>query len=367
MVILWLGFLALKSNQHRVVKTPVFGSVVFAKLVGAAGSLLSLEIMSCDDIEILGADLKNLPPFPPLEPYYAGPLGAASHMNSTRGDPTGEYGISLREEILQVIEEWKKPRPVPVLDPTESEPFMERRDGRGPGRFLPIKKEPTYNIMKLVNNMIFGIPEETKEGYACLLAVEFKAINDLRLQLLLRELEDPLIFIHEKKISSVNAFMRALELALRRQKPLLIMAKDVDSEALATIILNKLRAGIKLWSTYIKRPMVLIGASLGTVVTIDLSVKYPEAINTFSNFGCLSRCCRLLSSTGNLATLPKAVAYAEVSISKEDIVILDGAGQKKSIEERCEQIKSLSTFDYDKEKLQERIAKISGGVTEIHV
>ncbi|KAM3281974.1 U4/U6 small nuclear ribonucleoprotein Prp31 [Capsicum chacoense] len=203
--------LALDSAKKKVVDfvenrmgylapniTVVFGSVVAAKLVGAAGSLLSLEKMSCDDIELLVADLKNLPPFPPLEPYYVGPLGAgyinqcglckgtlpdfriqtyqrlakksklAAHMDSTRGEPTGEYGRSLREEILQVIEEWKKPCPVPVPDPTESEPYKKRRGGRGPGRFLPIRKKPTYNIMKLVNNMIFGIPEKPKEGYGML-------------------------------------------------------------------------------------------------------------------------------------------------------------------------------------------------------
>ncbi|KAF3625522.1 hypothetical protein FXO38_06207 [Capsicum annuum] len=173
--------LALDSAKKKVVDfvenrmgylapnlTVVFGSVVAAKLVGAAGSLLSLEKMSCDDIELLVADLKNLPPFPPLEPYYVGPLGAAAHMDSTRGEPTGEYGRSLREEILQVIEEWKKPCPVTVPDPTESEPYKKRRGGRGPGRFLSIRKKPTYNFMKLVNNMIFGIPENPKEGYGML-------------------------------------------------------------------------------------------------------------------------------------------------------------------------------------------------------
>ncbi|PHU18345.1 hypothetical protein BC332_14040 [Capsicum chinense] len=203
--------LALDSAKKKVVDfvenrmgylapnlTVVFGSVVAAKLVGAAGSLLSLEKMSCDDIELLVADLKNLPPFPPREPYYVGPLGAGyinqcglfkgtlpdfriqsyqrlakkckltAHMDSTRGEPSGEYGRSLREEILQVIEEWKKPCPVPVPDPTESEPYKKRRGGRGPGRFLSIRKKPTYNIMKLVNNMIFGIPENPKEGYGML-------------------------------------------------------------------------------------------------------------------------------------------------------------------------------------------------------
>ncbi|KAM3281975.1 hypothetical protein P3S67_027622 [Capsicum chacoense] len=176
----------------------VAGSVIFVKLIDAVGGLSSLANMSRDDIELLDADLKSLLKFPPLELYYVRPLGTgyinqcglfkstppnfriqtyqliarkyklASHMDSDRGDPTGECGRSLWEEIFQDIKEWKKPHPVPVQDPTESEPCKRRRGGHGPGRFLPIKKKPTYNIMKLVNNMICGIPEKPKEGYGML-------------------------------------------------------------------------------------------------------------------------------------------------------------------------------------------------------
>ncbi|PHT38535.1 Chaperonin CPN60-2, mitochondrial [Capsicum baccatum] len=168
------------------------------------------------------------------------------------------------------------------------------------------------------------------------------------------ELEDPLILIHEKKISSVNAVVRALELALKRQKPLLIVAEDVDSEALATLILNKLRAGIKVCA--IKAPgfgenrkanlqdlAILTG---GQVVTEELGLSIENV-----EFEMLGTC-------------------KKVTISKDDTVILDGAGEKKSIEERCEQIRSAiesSTSDYDKEKLQERLAKISGGVAVLKI
>ncbi|XP_059290336.1 chaperonin CPN60, mitochondrial [Lycium ferocissimum] len=168
------------------------------------------------------------------------------------------------------------------------------------------------------------------------------------------ELDDPLILIHEKKISSVNAVVKALELALKKQRPLLIVAEDVDSEALATLILNKLRAGIKVCA--IKAPgfgenrkanlqdlAILTG---GQVVTEELGLNIENM-----DFEMLGTC-------------------KKVAVSKDDTVILDGAGEKKSIEERCEQIRStieLSTSDYDKEKLQERLAKISGGVAVLKI
>ncbi|KAK9053532.1 hypothetical protein SSX86_024606 [Deinandra increscens subsp. villosa] len=168
------------------------------------------------------------------------------------------------------------------------------------------------------------------------------------------ELDDPLVLIHEKKISSLNSIVKVLELALKNQRSLLIVAEDIESEALATLILNKLRAGIKVCA--IKAPgfgenrksnlQDLATLTGGEVITDELGMNLeklaPEMLGT----------CK------------------RVTISKDDTVILDGAGDKKAIEERCEQLRSsieLSTSDYDKEKLQERLAKLSGGVAVLKI
>ncbi|KAF8721324.1 hypothetical protein HU200_023259 [Digitaria exilis] len=168
------------------------------------------------------------------------------------------------------------------------------------------------------------------------------------------ELNDPLILIHDKKISNVHAVAKVMELAMKKQKPLLIVAEDLESEVLGTLILNRLRGGIKVCA--VKAPgfgdtkkanlqdlAILTGAE---VVTQELGMNIedfePQMFGT----------CK------------------KVTVSKDDTVILDGAGDKKAIEERADQLRSSieqSTSDYDKEKLQERLAKLSGGVAVLKI
>src|SRR5438094_783635 len=220
-------------------------------------------------------------------------------------------------------------------------------------------------------NKSYGAPRITKDGMtveeAKSLETELDIVEGMQFdrgylsayfvtnaEKMVAELESPYILLHEKKLSSLQTLLPVLEAVVQSGNPLLIVAEDIEGEALATLVVNKLRGGLKVAAVKApgfgdrRKAMLEDIATLtgGQVLSEDLGIKLENV------------------------TLDMLGTAKKVRIDKDSTTIIDGAGKKAEIDGRCTQLRAQideTTSDYDKEKLQERLAKLAGGVAIIRV
>jgi chaperonin GroEL len=358
------------ANAVKVTLGPKGRNVVIEKSFGAPrttkdGVTVAKEIELSDRLENMGAQLvkevaSKTNDFAGDGTTTATVLAQAIAQEGTKAVAAGMNPMDLKRGIdvavEAIVEELKKQaRKVKSNDEIRQVGTISANGDGEIGRFL------AEAMAKVGNEGVITV-EEAKS-----LETELEVVEGMQFDRgyvspyfvtnadkMVAELEDPFILLHEKKLSGLQPLLPVLEAVVQSGRPLVIIAEEIEGEALATLVVNKLRGGLKVAAVKApgfgdRRKSMLEDMAIltgGQVISEDLGIKL-ETVTT--------------------AMLGRA---KKIRISKDDTTIVDGSGKKKDIEARCSQIRQQieeTTSDYDREKLQERLAKLAGGVAVIRV
>ncbi len=358
------------ANAVKVTLGPKGRNVVIEKSFGAPrttkdGVTVAKEIELSDKLENMGAQLvkevaSKTNDFAGDGTTTATVLAQAIAIEGTKAVAAGMNPMDLKRgvdmAVEAIVEELKKQsRKVKSNDEIKQVGTISANGDKEIGQFL------AQAMAKVGNEGVITV-EEAKS-----LETELDVVEGMQFDRgfaspyfvtnadkMICELEEPYILFHEKKLSGLQPLLPVLEAVVQSGRPLLIIAEEIEGEALATLVVNKLRGGLKVAA--VKAP------GFG-----DRRKSMMEDMATLTGGQLISEDLGIKLETVTLAMLGKA---KKVRIDKENTTIVDGAGKKKDIEARCGQIRQQmedTTSDYDREKLQERLAKLAGGVAVIRV
>lgn len=358
------------ANAVKVTLGPKGRNVVIEKSFGAPrttkdGVTVAKEIELSDKLENMGAQLvkevaSKTNDFAGDGTTTATVLAQAIAQEGTKAVAAGMNPMDLKRgvdmAVEAIVEELKKQsRKVKSNDEIKQVGTISANGDKEIGQFL------AQAMAKVGNEGVITV-EEAKS-----LETELDVVEGMQFDRgfaspyfvtnadkMICELEEPYILFHEKKLSGLQPLLPVLEAVVQSGRPLLIIAEEIEGEALATLVVNKLRGGLKVAA--VKAP------GFG-----DRRKSMMEDMATLTGGQLISEDLGIKLETVTLAMLGRA---KKVRIDKENTTIVDGAGKKKDIEARCGQIRQQmedTTSDYDREKLQERLAKLAGGVAVIRV
>lgn len=358
------------ANAVKVTLGPKGRNVVIEKSFGAPrttkdGVTVAKEIELADKLENMGAQLvrevaSKTNDFAGDGTTTATVLAQAIALEGTKAVAAGMNPMDLKRGIDMaveaIVEELKKnARKVKSNDEIKQVGTISANGDNEIGQFL------AQAMAKVGNEGVITV-EEAKS-----LETELEVVEGMQFDRgyaspyfvtnadkMICELDEPFILLHEKKLSGLQPLLPVLEAVVQSGRPLLIIAEEIEGEALATLVVNKLRGGLKVAAVKApgfgdRRKAMLEDMAIltgGQVISEDLGIKLESV---------------------TLSMLGKS---KKVRIDKDNTTIVDGAGKKKDIEARCTQIRQQiedTTSDYDREKLQERLAKLAGGVAVIRV